>query len=220
MIPAAFTGLDLIARCIDAANGRVGYIVLERPNGRHENVRVARVNLDPASLRAFMPGAIATALRVSASATPTCSPLAEAAVGWLRHEMERSMGMEREVIFKVNLWRHKGAALEFAPRVVARRELGVPIGGPPSFTTTPAVGDPADLFAWVLIIAATHGLASMNEQIARAEGRIADAEREAAVALACLQYGLTLAGHGAHAVTLGRQPPPIDAVPSRNSSAA
>ncbi|MFZ5480623.1 MAG: hypothetical protein ACOZNI_27920 [Myxococcota bacterium] len=220
MISAAFTGLDMIARCIDASNGRVGYIVLERPNGRHENVRVARVNLDASSLREFMPGAIATALRRSSSSTPTCSALAEAAVGWLRQQMERSMGRESEVTFKVNLWQHKGVELEFAPRVVARREIGVPLGGPPSFTTSPAVDDPADLFVWILIVATTQGLAAMNEQIARAEGRIADAEREAAVALGCLQCGLTLVGFGAHAATLGPPPPALLASANRSSTAA
>ena len=49
------------------------------------------------------------------------------------------------------------------------------------------------------------------EQIARADGRLADAEREAAVALGCLQCGLTLVGYGAHAATLAATP---------NSSAA
>ncbi len=221
MTPAAFTGLEMIARCIDAAAGRLGYIVLERPNGRHANVRVARVNLDEASLSEFLPGPFLRAMRQRSPPPSPCSPLADAAVAWLRHHMEQSMGQESEVTFKVNLWQHKGVALEFAPRVVARRTFDTRLGGARSFTTAPAVTDPADLFMWILITATTQGLAAINEQIARAEGRVADAEREAAVARACLQCALTLVGHGAHAAKLG--PPAwlaLAASATRDGSAA
>lgn len=215
MFPATFTGLDLIARCIDAAAGRIGYLVLERPNGRHENVRVARVNLDAESLREFMPSTFGLAMRQQGVFAAPSSVLAEAAVAWLRHHMEQSMGLATEATFKVNAWQHKGLALEFAPRVTAHREFGGAGAARAALATRALVTDPLDVCAWLLVCATTRGCANINEEIARAEGRPADAEREAAVARACLQIALTLCGYGEHAATLGPPPANVLAVMSQ-----
>lgn len=205
MLTPTFTGLDLIARCLDAAAGRVGYLVLERPNGRHENVRVARVNFDAESLREFMPSQADLAQRPPGAFGGPGSRLAEAAIAWLRHHMERAMGFATEMTFKVNAWQPKGAALEFAPRVLAQRARG-PGSTPGPLSTRASLGDPADSCLWMLVLATTLGAASINEQVARAEGRLGDAEREAATARACLQIAVALCGHAEHAAKLG--PPP------------
>lgn len=206
MFSTSFTGLDLIARYLDISAGRIGYLVLERPNSRHENVRVARVNFDAESLRDYMPTAADLARRLPGP-FGGCSPLAEAAVGWLRAQMERSLGFEHEATFKVNAWQHKGVALEFAPRVVARRTLG-PGKTRGALSTQASFSSASDCFLWLFILATTQGAASINEQIARAEGRLADAEREAATARACLQIAVSLCGHADHAAKLGPPPGP------------
>lgn len=203
MSVVTYTGLEPIAKEIDASAPEIAYVVLQRPDGRHRNPEIARIDLDADSLSAFVPTfgkAVLTLPPDSPFRKYLHGPLASALVAWLRAEMERYMPGESEVKFKVNLWGPKGSRLHRAFRVRAVRVSSLTnavharYGDPSSANDTSADRWVAEQLGYLVVALSTHGMAMFHANVARLRGEHDLAEKALRAADEAMRLALALGG--------------------------